>query len=103
VADGDTSVRVCGSGWNPRPYGRGWWELFRIASTFLAIPLTGQRLFGTLLLARLQIEGVTLNLLNDVFLLHLALETAQCAFERLSILYMNFCQKELHLPFETSG
>jgi hypothetical protein len=41
---------------------------------FLAGPLAGQCGFYSLLLARLQVKGVPLDLLDDVFLLHLALE-----------------------------
>ena len=42
----------------------------------LAGPLARERGLYTLLLAGLQIKGVTLDLLNYVFLLHLALEAA---------------------------
>ena len=42
---------------------------------FLASTLASERSFHTLFLARLQVEGVTLDLLDNVFLLHLALET----------------------------
>ena len=38
--------------------------------------LARERRLHTLFLARFQVEGVTLNLLDDVFLLHLALEAA---------------------------
>ncbi|HKU26556.1 MAG TPA: hypothetical protein VJQ54_13860 [Candidatus Sulfotelmatobacter sp.] len=38
--------------------------------------LASQRGLHTLFLAGLQVKGVTLNLLDDVFLLHLALESA---------------------------
>ena len=43
---------------------------------FLTRPLASQRGLHTLLLAGLQLKGVALDLLNDVFLLHLALEAA---------------------------
>lgn len=43
---------------------------------FLAGSLSSQRGLHTLFLARLQVKGVALNLLDDVFLLHLALEAA---------------------------
>ncbi len=59
---------------------------------FLPAALTGQRFFHALLLARFQVKGVTLDLLNDVFLLHLALETTQCIFEGLALLKSYFCQ-----------
>jgi len=38
--------------------------------------LTSERSLYTLFFAGLQVEGVTLNLLDDVFLLHLAFEAA---------------------------
>jgi hypothetical protein len=50
--------------------------LFDIAGTFLAISLASERFFCAALLARLQIERVTLDFFNDVFLLNLALEAA---------------------------
>jgi hypothetical protein len=43
---------------------------------FFARPLASQRGLHTLFLAGLQVKGVALDLLNDVFLLHLAFETA---------------------------
>ena len=45
-------------------------------SRFFTRTLASQRGLHTLFLAGLQVEGVTLDLLDDVFLLHLALETA---------------------------
>jgi hypothetical protein len=39
-------------------------------------PLTSERSFYTLLFAGLQVKGVTLDLLDDVFLLHLAFKAA---------------------------
>src|ERR1700680_3795993 len=46
-----------------------------------------------LFFARLQVKGVTLDFLNNVFLLHLALETAQGVFEGLTLLQSDFGQK----------
>jgi hypothetical protein len=43
---------------------------------FLSGALTSQRSLHTLFFARLQVKGVTLNLLDNVLLLHLALEAA---------------------------
>jgi hypothetical protein len=45
-------------------------------SRFLTRALASQRCLHTLFLAGLQVKGVALDLLDDVFLLHLALETA---------------------------
>ena len=44
---------------------------------FLASPLASESGLDTLFLAGFQVEGVALNLLDNVFLLYLALETAQ--------------------------
>lgn len=35
---------------------------------------------------------MTFDVFNDVLLLHLAFEAAECAFERLALAYFNFCQ-----------
>ena len=48
--------------------------IFDDPAHFLAAALACQRLFNALLLARLQVEGVFLDFLNDVFLLNLTLE-----------------------------
>ncbi len=61
-------------------------------TSFLTIPFARQRFFHAALLARLQVEGVTLDFLNDVFLLHLSFEAAQRVFKRLAFLYANLCQ-----------
>jgi hypothetical protein len=59
---------------------------------FLAATLSRQRFFHALFFARLQVKGVTLDLLDDVFLLHLALEATQRIFEGFALLKSNFCQ-----------
>src|SRR5271155_554287 len=66
--------------------------LILLFSCFLTIPLARQRFFYATALARLQVKGVTLHFLNDVFLLNLALKTAQCIFKRLAFLHANLCQ-----------
>jgi hypothetical protein len=58
----------------------------------LAIALPRQRFLDSLLLAWFQVEGVTLDLFDNVLGLYLALETAQSILERLAFLYTNFCQ-----------
>ena len=68
-------------------------SLVLLFASFLPAALARQRFFHTLLFAGLQVKGVTLNLLDDVFLLHFALETAQCIFEGFSLLQSNFCQR----------
>ena len=50
--------------------------LILFLARLFSCPLAGQRSFHTLLFAGLQVKGVTFNLLDNVFLLHLALEAA---------------------------
>jgi hypothetical protein len=64
-------------------------------------PFTSQRSFHTLLLAGLQVKGVTLDLLNYVFLLHLALEPTKSVLEGFSLLKPNFSQT--YTPPDSSG
>jgi len=59
---------------------------------FFAAALTRQRFLDTFLFARLQVKGVTLNLLDDVFLLHFTLEAAKSIFEGFSLLDSDFRQ-----------
>jgi hypothetical protein len=70
-------------------------RLFSFARALLAIPLARQGFLGTLLLAGLQVERVTLDLLDNIFLLHLALKAAQRAFKGLAVLDVDFSQKKL--------
>lgn len=51
--------------------------LVLLLTRLLAAALAGQGFLHPLLLARLQIEAVTLHFLNDVFLLNLPFETAK--------------------------
>ena len=59
---------------------------------FLATAFTGKCLLDTFLLTRLQIEGVFLHFLDDVFLLNLTLETPQRILDRLPVLNADFGQ-----------
>jgi len=68
---------------------------------FFASSLTRQRCFHTLLLARFQVKGVALYLLDDVFLLNLAFKPAQSILEGFSLLKPNFCQTDT--PPDSSG
>ena len=47
-----------------------------ITRTLFAVALTSKGFFSTALFARFEVEGVTLDLLNNVLLLDLALKTA---------------------------
>ncbi len=63
----------------------------------LASSFASQRGFYTLLLAGLQVKGVALDLLDDVFLLHFSFKPAQSVLEGFSLLKSYFCQN-LHTP-----
>src|SRR3954468_6764958 len=65
-------------------------NLLDFAPELLTVALPGQRLFGPALIAGLQIEGMLLDVLDDVFLLHLPLEPAEGAFNRLALLDFHF-------------
>ncbi len=66
--------------------------LIRLAALLLARPLPRQRLLGAAAIARLQVEGVLLDILDDIFLLHLPLEPAKRALDGLAILHFHFSQ-----------
>ena len=70
-------------------------------SRFLASTLAGESSLNTLFLAGLQVKGVALDLLDNVFLLHLALEPPQCILEGLTLLKPYFCQT--YTPPNSSG
>ncbi len=67
-------------------------SLVLFLANLLAIAFASQRFFYTLFLAGLKIEGVTLNLFDNVFGLNFALEAAQGIFERFTFLNSNLCQ-----------
>jgi len=75
--------------------------LILFLACLFAGPLASQRSLYTLFFARLQVEGVALNLLDDVFLLHLALKAAQSVLEGFSLLKAYFCQT--NAPPDSSG
>jgi hypothetical protein len=61
--------------------------------SFLPAAFARECFFHALLFAGFQIKGVALDLLNNVFLLHFALEAAQCILEGLALLQSDFCQR----------
>jgi hypothetical protein len=67
-------------------------QLFRIPTTLLSVPLAGECCLDPLLFTWLQVKGMTLDFFDDVFGLHLALETAQRVFERFPFLQSDFSQ-----------
>jgi hypothetical protein len=64
--------------------------LFRFAPELLSIPLPSERLLGSSLVARFQIEGMLLDIFDDVFLLNLPLEPAESALDRFALLDLDF-------------
>jgi hypothetical protein len=70
----------------PLPWQRPGCVLFLFLASLLSAALARQSLLYAPLLARLQIVGVTLYFLDYVFLLNLALETAEGVFQRLTLL-----------------
>ena len=65
-------------------------NLIQFPPLLLAQTLARERLFCAALLARLHVITVLLDFFDDVFLLHLALETAQGIFQRLTLLNADF-------------
>jgi len=73
-------------------------NLIWLSADLLASTLSRQGLLHSALRARLQVEGVTLHFLDDVFRLNLALEPPQGILDRLAFLQSNFGQ--IHHPHE---
>jgi len=67
----------------------------------LASSFTSQRGLHSFFLAGLQVEGVALDLLDNVFLLHFAFKAAQSVLEGFTLLKPNFCQTDT--PPNSSG
>jgi hypothetical protein len=65
-------------------------RLLQLPSQLLPIALACQRLLGSPLITRLQIEGMLLDVLDDVFLLYLALEPSESALDGLPLLDFDF-------------
>jgi hypothetical protein len=65
--------------------------LIPVFANLLSGTLLGQSLLHSASLARLQVEGVALHILNDVFGHNLALEASECVFQRFAFLQSNFC------------
>jgi hypothetical protein len=76
-------------------------SLILLFARFLASSLASESRLYTLLFAGLQVKGVSLDLLDNVFLLHLPLEAAQSILEGFSLLKPYFCQTDT--PPDSSG
>ena len=66
--------------------------LVRLATLLLARTFTRQRLFGAAPISGLQIVRVLLDILDDIFLLYLAFEATERAFNRFAFLNLDFSQ-----------
>jgi hypothetical protein len=71
-------------------------SLLRLSPELLAISLTRQRLLRATFVTGFQIEGMLLDIFDDVFLLNLPLEPAESAFNRLALL--DFYFRHLQTP-----
>ena len=76
-------------------------KLLLLFPSFFPAAFARQGFLHAPLLSRLQVEGVSLDLLDNVFLLHLALETSQCVLEGFTLLKPYFCQT--YTPPNPSG
>ncbi len=63
-----------------------------LLASFFATTFSCQRFLDTFFFAGLQVKGVALNLLDNVVLLHLALETSQRIFKGFALLNSDFRQ-----------
>jgi hypothetical protein len=61
-----------------------------LAPELLAASLARQSLLRPALVTRFQIEGVLLDILDDIFLLHLPFETTKGALDRFPFLDLDF-------------
>ena len=67
-------------------------RLVQFPALLFSAAFTSEGLFRPTLVTRLQIERVLLDILDDIFLLHLPLETAQGAFDGFAFLDLYFSQ-----------
>ena len=70
-------------------------------ANFLPSSLASERGLYAFLLTGFQVKGVALDLFDNVFLLHFALETAQGVLQRFALLQSNFRQTDT--PPDPSG
>jgi hypothetical protein len=73
--------------------------LFGVPGALFTVALARESFLSALFLTGLQVERMPLDFLDDVLLLDLALETAQCAFQGFSVLDVDFCQTRLTCLF----
>jgi hypothetical protein len=78
-------------------------KLILLLTDLLAIALASQRFLHALLFTGFQIKRVTLDFLDNVFRLHLALEAPQCVLKGFAFLYSNLCQEKYTSKHSQSG
>ena len=66
--------------------------LVTFAALLFARAFPRQRLLGAAAISRFQVEGMLLDILDDIFLLHLPLEPAKRALDGFAILHFHFSQ-----------
>jgi hypothetical protein len=72
----------------------GFFWLFYVAWALLAIALASESFFRPTLFTGFQIERMALDFLNNIFLLDLALEPAERAFQGFTVLEYDLCQTD---------
>ena len=82
--------------------GQNYVNLATVLPCLFSQPFSRQRLLDSLLFTRLQEVRMSLDFLNDVFLLYFAFETAQRAFQVLAVLKSYFSHSVIR-PQSFSG
>ena len=67
-------------------------RLVLLFTNLLAVALACECFLHAFLFAWFQVKGVALDLFDNVFRLHLTLETTESILQRLAFLNTNFCQ-----------
>ena len=70
--------------------------LLRLTPDLLATSLPSERLLGPALVTRFEIEGMLLDVFDDIFLLYLALKAAERALDGLALLNLDFSHALKH-------
>jgi len=70
--------------------------LIRFTPKLLTTPFPGECLFGSALVTGLQVEGMLLDVLDNVFLLYLTFEAAECTLDGLTFLDFDFSHALKH-------
>ena len=73
-------------------------NLILLFTDFLPVPFACECFLHAFLFAGFQVKGVALDLFNNVFRLHLPLETTKSILQGLAFLNTYFCQDKIHLP-----